>query len=355
MKKIASLLLICILIILQISIINVKTLAIESKAQNKLSLIVEEVSQLQLPKAKRICNEKWSSANSKIAAVNKNGQVTAVSIGKTDVTCSYKIGNKDYKYNWSVTVNNVPEPFKYKLVAHALGGLENKYTYSNALEGLEQSTKNGYKFIETDIILTADDRLVCSHGWSKFSYTQTGVPYNAENPIMTYDQFMNTKIQGKYTTVDASTIVEYMKEHKDVYFNLDLRILDRETAIETTEKIVQAFNSDKELLDRVLIQAGSKEMYEGINSVYHFKYYEYFVESDKIKDIPSIIKWCKSKHIAVVSIFEGDITNKMIKEVKQNGMCVLTHTVDDVNAAQKLLKSGVDLICTNFITYADLK
>jgi hypothetical protein len=88
---------------------------------------------------------------------------------------------------------------------------------------------------------------------------------------------MNTKIQGKYTTIDATTIVEIMRNNKDLLFELDLRTLDREAATKTANAIKEVFGTDTSITDRLLVQVGSPEMYEAIDDVYHFKYYQYII------------------------------------------------------------------------------
>ncbi|OPJ58051.1 Ig-like domain-containing protein [Clostridium oryzae] len=320
MKKILSLMLIIYILFANGYTANGKERTVIKLNTNKLVLTVKEVYDLCLTYTKGIKRAEWVSKNNKVATVNSStGEVTARKKGKTYIICTFKKNKKMYQYKCAVTVKNFPKFVNYKLMAHALGAVDNTYIYSNSLEGLEQSTKNRFKYMETDIILTSDNKLVCSHGWTKFTYDYTGVPYNAENPVMTYDEFMNTKIQGKYTTIDLSTIVEYMKKHKDVYFMFDLRTIDKATAIETTQKIIEAFKDNEKLFDRIVMQAGSQEMYEGIDSVYHFKYYQYFIHDSEIDSIDNIINWCKKNNIVVASIYEDAITEDIIRKLKENG------------------------------------
>lgn len=298
----------------------------------------------------------WKSSNQKIVSVNvKNGKIRAEKVGKATITCTIKTKqNKKMTLKSAIVVKEQPEFFQYKIMAHALGGLENTYTYSNTLEGLQQSLALGYKFIEVDLILTADNKLVCSHGWSEQTYKDTGVRYDRNNPVMTYEQFMNTKIQGKYTTIDATKIVEMMKKNQDIYVEIDLRTLDKATATKTAQAIVEVFHYDRVLLDRLLVQVGSSEMYEAIDRVYHFKYYQYFVHKAEVKNIDKIISFCESKGIVSVAIKDKYLNAMLISKFKDHGLFILVHTVDTVEEAVMWLTSGVDIICTNFITYEDI-
>ena len=259
------------------------------------------------------------------------------------------------KYAKPVTVEfEKPEFFRHPLVAHALGGLEGTYKYSNVLEGLQQSLELGYGFVEVDLTLTCDKKLVCSHGWSEQTYADTGVKMDAEHPVMTYEQFMKTRIQGKYTTIDASVIAETMKRCEHLLFEFDLQTLDKETAKETAEKIVEVFGTDRVITDRILLQVGSPQMYEGIHEVYPFRYYQYYVHKTEIPGIRKVLAFCREKGIVSVAIKEKFLTPRLLRKLKEQQLCVLIHPVDDKKRAKRWLELGVDTVCTNFLTAKDI-
>lgn len=255
---------------------------------------------------------------------------------------------------FKVQVTEKPAFFQIPLVTHALGGLEHQYTYCNALEGLKQSIDSRVPFLETDLILTSDSHLVCSHGWTKKTYKLTGVPYPASHPVMSLETFLNTKIHGRFTTVNASKIAEAMEQYPDLLVEADLRTLDRETASRTAKKLVETFVTPKDLSERLLVQVGSPEMYEGIDSVFHFPNYQYFVHKTELKDIGSVIRFCREKGILSLALRDDYLTAEILKASKENGLCVLVYTVDDVSRAKELLKLGVDTVCSNFLQIFDL-
>lgn len=51
-------------------------------------------------------------------------------------------------------------------MAHALGGIDGE-NYTNSKEALGSNYNKGVRLSEVDINLTADDKLVCVHGWKK--------------------------------------------------------------------------------------------------------------------------------------------------------------------------------------------
>ena len=52
-------------------------------------------------------------------------------------------------------------------IAHAGGGIDN-LKYTNSLESLLKSIKQGFKFIELDINISRDNKLVFLHDWKSF-------------------------------------------------------------------------------------------------------------------------------------------------------------------------------------------
>jgi glycerophosphoryl diester phosphodiesterase len=297
----------------------------------------------------------WNALRKSIFSV-RDGRIRALSPGKTWLLCYIRTGRRFGFGMVRITVDDKPVFFQNKLLVHALGGLEDTFSYCNALEGLNQSLASHRPFLETDMILTCDNELVCSHGWKKKTYRLTGVPYPADHPVMSYQTFMQTRIQGKYTTIDAKKIADTMMEYPRLLLELDLRTLDREEASKTAKKIVEVFgiSGNSHIADRMLIQVGSPQMYDGIDSIYHFPYYQYFVHRDEALDIEPVIRFCREKKIVSLAVKDTYLTPEIRKLAKVQGLCLLVYTVDDAQTAKQLLADGVDTVCSNFLKDSDL-
>lgn len=59
-------------------------------------------------------------------------------------------------------------PLREKLIAHA-GGKVKGERYLNTLEAITASAERGYKYIELDLLKTADDRIVAAHDWFRLA------------------------------------------------------------------------------------------------------------------------------------------------------------------------------------------
>ena len=297
----------------------------------------------------------WSSSDTDVATVNKkNGIVKAVSQGTATIECEIKKPNGAKKVlSCDVTIHDKPKFFNNQLMAHALGGYEGN-KYNNTEEALLNSIKNGFNFVEVDMTLTSDNKLVCSHGWDKATSDATGVKYTGKTP--TYKEFMSWKIQGKYRTIDAKTVIDYMRRYPDLLLEIDLKKFNANKTKLMIEQLVDICEGDKTILDRILMQFTSEEAYFAIEEVYQFKYYQYFTYKSRVdKELNHIIDFCKKNNITSIAVNYTVLTDDMISRIKDNDLYLLAFTIDDSSTIQTFLDKGVDTICTNFIEFKDIK
>jgi|GEM_PF-582111 len=289
----------------------------------------------------------WWSDNEEVARVDtKNGYVTAAGEGRTTIYCKVKSPKREYVLSCEVEVSE-PMFFKYDYMAHALGGYEGNI-YTNSEEALINSLQY-YKFMEVDMTLTKDDKLVCSHGWDKETGKHTQIVYT-EDEAPEYEEFMSWKICGKYRPTDAATIIEYMRRYPNLLIEIDLKKADREKTKIMIEQLVELAGHDESILDRILMQFTSEEAFFAIEEVYHFKYYQYFTYKSKLPDkLDHVIKFCRDNNITSIAVNHTVLTDEMIEKIKSNGFYLLAFTIDDREIAEEFLKKGVDTICTNFI------
>jgi glycerophosphoryl diester phosphodiesterase len=350
-KKILTLL----LLILFISIMSYdNTIAKASPSLNKKSLTLSAgtMSHITIKNASSCSYMKWSSSDKDIAKVDsKTGYVTGINKGSCKIYLKYRIGKskKTHTLTCKITVKKKPIFYQFQTLAHALGGLEDKYVYSNSKEAFYSNYQLGQRFFEVDLTLSSDSKVVCTHGWKKKDYTFTGIQYSKDKPMLSYDDFMGSKVQSKYTTIDVSTIAEFIKNYPDSYFVFDLKPSSNLDAMNTTLQILEAFNNDKNLLSHVMMQVNSINAYKGVASVYKFSYMQYLADKNDIDKLSNIITFCKKNHISSISMEDKYITKSRIRSIKTKGLYISTYTVDNVKHAKKLLSMGVDVVCSNFI------
>jgi glycerophosphoryl diester phosphodiesterase len=242
--------------------------------------------------------------------------------------------------------------FKNSLMAHALGGMDGK-TYHNTMCAFEAARKQDYQYFEVDLAMTSDRRLVLCHGWSEAQCKVTGMEYSKELENATYDQVMAKTVHGNSLT-DAKDFYEIVKKYPQYRFEIDFHSINEKEMKSRVELFVKDMKEDREVLDRVLIQSYSRSMYEGATKLYPFKYHQYLV-GKHIDKVDGIIDYALDNGICALALRMNLAKPALVQKIKRAGLYTLAYTVNrDLDVAHKLLESGVDTLCTDFITPAML-
>ena len=244
---------------------------------------------------------------------------------------------------------------KNEVMVHACGKID-EYEYTNSVDALENSLKKGGRYIEVDLSLTKDKRVVCVHKWDKDTFESLGIAYCTEE--LSYDEFMNSKYYNKYSTMDLKTIIDYLKKYEDLYVMLDVtKNLDDEDTTKIYELIVNGFKENKELFKRVVIEGGSIEMFEAINSIYDFPNKHYYLTGKVINEesIDEILEYIKNDgHFVGVSSHKKNVRVDIIRKVHELGIPYITYPITEPDEALKYFNFGVDIVCSSELTKEDL-
>ena len=107
------------------------------------------------------------------------------------------------------------EPLRF--IAHAGGRIEGM-NYTNSLEALNNSYKNGFRLFELDIIETSDGEFVAAHDWKHWK-TMVGYP-EIDNKPVSMREFKKYKI-ANLTSLGMNEINNWFLEHKDAILVTD--------------------------------------------------------------------------------------------------------------------------------------
>lgn len=243
--------------------------------------------------------------------------------------------------------------FKNKLMAHAFGGLDGK-TYHNTLRAFDNARKQNYRYYEVDISMTMDKRLVLCHGWSKSNCKTTGMEYSEDLEHAAYDRIMAKTVHGN-PLMDAKDFYKLMKKYPHYRFEVDFHNKTGEDMRERIRLLLEDFKKDPKVMDRLLIQSYNKDMYEGIGQQYPFKYHQYLVGKN-IDRLDEFINYALDHGICALALRMNHAKPALVQKIKNAGLFTLAYTVNsDLDIASRLLKTGVDTLCTDFITPAMLE
>ncbi|MDR1811191.1 MAG: hypothetical protein LBR34_12465 [Prevotella sp.] len=126
------------------------------------------------------------------------------------------------------------------LIAHA-GGAINGKTYTNAMEAVELSVRNDYRFIELDLDVTAEGHIAAVHYWNEF-HIQTGCVWDTL-PLLSGD-FKSRKIQDSLHPLSGGDIGRlfpaplYLVTDKIADYNL----INKEISVDKNRLLVECFS-----------------------------------------------------------------------------------------------------------------
>lgn len=266
-----------------------------------------------------------------------------------DSTCSVVVLVAQWENANGIRCDCGYEMFSNTLMAHAFGGMDGK-TYHNTEAAFNNGIQNGYRYFEVDLSYTKDKRLVLCHGWTKANCKHTGFDYQPDFADMTYKRIMGMKVHGN-PIMDAREFYHQIKKKDNAYtYEIDFHNIAGKEIQERTSSMLEDFQYDKQVLDRLLIQAYSRQMFEDIHKVYPFVHYQYLVGKN-IHDLDSIITYCLDHGICVLALRMNLAKPEYVRKIRNAGLYVMCYTVNkDLAVAQKLLDSGVNTLCTDFIT-----
>ena len=173
-------------------------------------------------------------------------------------------------------------PSSIELIAHAGGGVD--VPYSNSKEALEKSIADGFRYIEFDLIFTADSVLVAAHDWDLFN-VQTGYAHKKDT-APTFADFSSRRIGGKYTPLSAADINAVFENDTTIYLVTD--------KLSSPVLLARSFPRIKE---RMLVEAFTYKDYVALRSEgYHRVFY-----SCQAADLTESLV----KHLLLHHLFKG--------------------------------------------------
>lgn len=177
---------------------------------------------------------------------------------------------------------NKGESSPVEYIAHA-GGIINGSSMTNSLEAIDHAFLSGIRFVELDLMLTADSELVTGHDWELFRQ-MTDNPVSSEP--MTLNDYCRQRICGKYTPVTWQMIDSLLDVHPDLYL-----VTDKISSPEILEKFLGTYRS------RIMVECFLGKDYFRLQEL---GYYKVFLSVH-----PPYIKTAKRDKRAGLPVFEN--------------------------------------------------
>lgn len=247
-----------------------------------------------------------------------------------------------------------------KTIGHSFGAV-NGDDYTGSLEAFEYNYALGRRTMEVDLILTSDHKLVLKHDWDESKEYELDRDEITQEAPLSEEQFLNTKILGKYTPMSFAQLCEIMMEYPDLWIVTDTKNTENEEVKEQFEVMAETVRQlgCEEVMDRIIVQVYNEEMYETVHSIYQFKNYIFtmylrFDNEDWLGIMRTVCRFCVNNGIETVTIGRNRISPELIAVADHYGRNVYVHTVNDMADANRYFQLGVTGIYTDIIQDKDL-
>ena len=213
--------------------------------------------------------------------------------------------------------------------------------YTDAAEPLVSAYRAGQRVIELDLIMTTDGHLVCLHDWL-YDYAAVAA---TGNPI-SLAEWLNAEISGPLTPLCAESLIEFMREHPDLYIVTDVKD-DNVVAAQELARICP------DLKDQFIIQIYKDSEYDPVKSCgfQNIIYTLYNLDSADKLNFEHLTSFAAAHPLVgytyPLSYFETDGYNEGIAST---GVPLFVHTVNGDEQREACYAAGITAVYTDDVT-----
>lgn len=226
-----------------------------------------------------------------------------------------------------------------KLIAHAFGGI-NGASYTNSYEAFITNYKRGYRLFEVDLVQTTDGELVARHDWSH--KLQPDLTTHRGQNVSTL-QFANSLIMGEFHPLTLPDILKLLQQYPDFDLIVDTKANSKEQIQQQFSHLVnEVQRTDPALLDRIIPEIFSPDMYDAIMGIFPFpnKMYSLYKTGASAE---SIVEFVRNKNFTAVAmpVYRVYLNPNLVPALNKFGVKSYVHTVNSKPVMQILSSFGV--------------
>lgn len=233
------------------------------------------------------------------------------------------------------------------IIVHAMGQFDHQ-NYLNCLEGFLTAYAMGCRVFEADLRLSQDGDLVLSHALNDDNGPQ--------QITVTKAAFLASLIQGKYTPLSFEDVLLLMNRYQDICIVTDTVFTDMKMYEEMLREVTEY--GAENLLDRLIIQVYSDQMYHDLSGAFDYPHYIYTLyETDfdgNMADFERVAAFCSNHGITGITMWDYLWNDSFPEIAGKYGIKCFVHTVNNRTDAIQLLETGVNAIYTDKLCPDDL-
>lgn len=236
-----------------------------------------------------------------------------------------------------------------RIIAHGMGKIEG-VTVLNCLESFQMQYEQGVRVFEVDLRVTKDLQVVLRHDWR--AGWQDGV---SELSIPTLEEFKAKPLLEKYTPMSFKDLLLLMKEYPDICVVTDTKFVDEELVTIQFEAMLRdaAELGMSNIFERIVVQVYTDLMFKVVDNIGDFPNYIYTLYKTGFNQTEESFEkfavFCRDNGIDGVTMWHYWWHDEFAPIAEEYGLSVYVHTVNDTEAAARLIASGVSGVYTDEI------
>lgn len=239
-------------------------------------------------------------------------------------------------------------------VGHSFGLVDGS-GYTGSLEAFQENYALGQRTFEVDLALTSDNKVVLKHDWNYPQ--QEGI---SEDNIPTEEEFLEKKLNGKFTPMSFEQLCDFMMEYPDIWIVTDSKYTDEETIRQQFDALLATIDAKgaEQLLGRMVIQIYNEDMYRQLSQYGRFQSYIFTMYqrwTGDIEDFREVSRFCVNNGIDAMAISENLYNEEIQEAADRYGMNLYLHTVNEIKDAKKYVRSGICGVYTDTIMPGEME
>ncbi|HAN09525.1 MAG TPA: hypothetical protein DCP90_02815 [Clostridiales bacterium] len=216
------------------------------------------------------------------------------------------------------------------LVSHAGGRYMGK-EYTNSIESLQNSVKNGFKFIELDFTKTTDNKYALIHD---FDYFPKGLFVDADNKMYSSEEFKKLNMKYEMTQMIFEDLALFIRNNRNIYIITD----SKDDNVEFMKYMSKNY---PDIIENIIPQIYSPSEYIeaqkcGFSNIILTLYTMTSTSNEEVYE------FAKNNKLFAITMPEDRVQSGLAKRLDEINVFTYLHTINDEKSVQGYKDKGVD-------------
>lgn len=219
-----------------------------------------------------------------------------------------------------------------KIIAHG-GGTVNGFQTSNSVEAVNQAIKDGIEFIELDMNLTTDGKVVMLHDWNSTTLHYLGEKLTGPFSSKDLERY---KVFKKFEPLTLEKLIPIIEANPNVKIITD-------TKEETVKILTIIATSYPEYINNFIPQIYFYEEHDPVKAL-GYKDIILTVYRQNKPDAAELVKFAKEKNLMAVTMPNYEAEKGLCNAVASQGVNVFVHPIYTMEEAKRFFSMGAKMV-----------